>query len=93
MTQTEMILNHLKGGGSITGMEALNHFGCFRLASRISEIKKDNPGLDIRDEFVHQVNHEGVTKQFKKYWIYKAKNPADMFMSDQAALEHLMAKK
>ena len=91
-TQTEMILNHLKAGGEITSLDALNHFGCMRLASRISEIKKDNPRLDIRDEFVHRVNHEGLTKQFKKYWIHKEKLAPDMFFSADVQKQHELDK-
>lgn len=39
-TQNAKILNHLKSGKTITSLEALNLFGCFRLASRISDLKK-----------------------------------------------------
>ena len=35
MTQTEMILNHLKTKGRITPLEALNLYGCFRLGARV----------------------------------------------------------
>ena len=45
LTQTALILKHLKEGNSITALEALYDFGCFRLASRISELKK--AGWDI----------------------------------------------
>lgn len=38
-TQREKILAHLKSGKTITAMEALNQFGCFRLAARIKELK------------------------------------------------------
>ena len=44
-TQNEMILEHLVAGYSITALEALYDFGCFRLASRISDLKK--AGYDI----------------------------------------------
>lgn len=38
-TQRVKILAHLKSGKTITAMEALNQFGCFRLAARIKELK------------------------------------------------------
>ncbi len=37
-TQGEKILNYLMEGHTITAIEALNLFGCFRLASRISDL-------------------------------------------------------
>lgn len=40
MTQTEQILRHLETEGSITPLEALDIYGCFRLAARIGEIKE-----------------------------------------------------
>ena len=39
MTQCEQIEKHLADGKSITPIQALNKFGCLRLASRIHEIK------------------------------------------------------
>tara|TARA_Y100000814_G_C12355286_1_gene407971 strand:- start:190 stop:474 length:285 start_codon:yes stop_codon:yes gene_type:complete len=48
MTQAQKILNHLQNGNSITAIDALNNFGCFRLAARISDLKKD--GWDIKSE-------------------------------------------
>ena len=40
MTQNEMIINHLREYGSITQLEALREYGCMRLASRISDLRK-----------------------------------------------------
>ncbi len=39
MSQTEQILSHLKSGRPIDPMEALDKFGCFRLAARVNEIR------------------------------------------------------
>ena len=44
-THNQLIRQRLLDGGSITGMEALNEFGCYRLASRISDLRKE--GLKI----------------------------------------------
>lgn len=38
MSQNTDILNHLQNG-PITSLEALNKFGCFRLASRINDLR------------------------------------------------------
>jgi hypothetical protein len=39
MTQDLQILSYLKAGNAITPIDALNLFGCFRLAARIFELK------------------------------------------------------
>lgn len=41
MSQNEQILQHLKRGKTLTAIEALENFGCFRLAGRIYELKSD----------------------------------------------------
>lgn len=48
MTQTEQIKSHLVEGKSITPMDALREYGCFRLAARIDELRKQ--GLTIQTE-------------------------------------------
>ena len=45
MTQTEMIRAHLQSGRDQSPIDALNHYGCFRLAARIKELR--NQGLPI----------------------------------------------
>ena len=62
MSQKELILNHLKTGRTLTAIEALNQFGCFRLASRIVDLKKDNH--DIKTEM--RLSVDG-TKRFAEY--------------------------
>ena len=39
-SQNKKIAEWLKAGNSITAMEALNMFNCFRLASRINDLKQ-----------------------------------------------------
>jgi len=50
MSQNRMILYHLQRRGTITPFEALNEMGCFRLAARIDELRRD--GHPIRTEMV-----------------------------------------
>lgn len=38
-TQTQKILAYLLNGGKLTAIDALKKFKCFRLASRVSEIR------------------------------------------------------
>ena len=47
-SQNARIAAYLEAGNSITQMEALNLFQCFRLASRISDLR--NRGLQIITE-------------------------------------------
>lgn len=39
MSQQKKILDHLKKGKSLTPLDALNKFGCFRLGARIFELR------------------------------------------------------
>lgn len=48
-TQTEQILQYLKGGKAITPLDALNFFGCFRLAARIKDLRDDGYNI-VTDE-------------------------------------------
>lgn len=40
MSQCELILNHLRNHGSITPLEALQQYGCFRLGARIWDLRR-----------------------------------------------------
>ena len=40
MTQAEHILAYLKTGGSLTPLDALERFGCFRLGARVWDLKE-----------------------------------------------------
>lgn len=48
--QTDLILAHLKRGESITPLEALNLYGCFRLGARIDDLR--NKGYEIQTDMV-----------------------------------------
>lgn len=45
MTQTEQILQRLKTGRTLTPVDALNDFGCFRLAARVKDLR--DQGHDV----------------------------------------------
>ena len=49
-TQVKAILAYLQDGKTLTGLEALDRFGCSRLAARIGDIK--DAGYSIRSEMV-----------------------------------------
>jgi hypothetical protein len=61
-SQNQMIGEYLKAGHSITPLEALEKFGCFRLGARIADLKKQ--GLDIETEIV---NDKRTGKHWAKY--------------------------
>jgi len=48
-TQESQILNHLLAGRTLTPAVAMELFGCYRLASRIHDLRKV---IDIRTEIV-----------------------------------------
>lgn len=39
-SQNKTTLAHLQSCGTVTSLEALNLFGCMRLASRVNDLKK-----------------------------------------------------
>ena len=41
MAQNNEILSWLKTGKTLTPLDALNYFGCFRLSARIYDLKED----------------------------------------------------
>ena len=47
-SQEEEILNYLKEGNSITPLEALKQFGCFRLGARIYELKARGYNIEMQ---------------------------------------------
>jgi hypothetical protein len=50
LSQEAQILKHLRSGKTLTAIEALNRFGCFRLAARVKDLKEE--GHDIRSAIV-----------------------------------------
>ena len=64
MSQAQAILEYLKQGNSISPLEALHKFGCFRLGARIWDLKQ--AGYNIQEE---DVKLNG--KRFAKYTMVK----------------------
>ena len=60
-TQNELILEHLSKGNTLTSLEALEMFGCFRLASRISDLRR----------LGNNISSETVTKDRKSFSSYR----------------------
>lgn len=66
MTQCQMIIEYIDMFGSITTMEAFSDLGITRLASRISDLKKQ--GYDFEDEMEVKKNRYGKKVAYKRYW-------------------------
>lgn len=65
MTQTEKIRKHLDEHGSITALEAMNKYGIMRLASRMSDLKKE--GYRFTTERIAVRNREDEVCQIAIY--------------------------
>lgn len=58
-SQTALIKGWLLNGYSITQLDALNMFGCFRLSARIANLREE--GLDIITDMVN-INDKRIAK-------------------------------
>lgn len=65
MTQTTRILNYMETEGSITQLDALKEFGCMRLASRISELRR--AGVPIKRTMEASKNRYGEKVHYARY--------------------------
>ncbi len=59
-SQNEKVLAALMSGRSITAVDALREFGCFRLAARIAVLR----------EMGHQIDTEYITRDGKRFALY-----------------------
>lgn len=66
MSQKQRILKDLKRGKSITPIDALNEYGCFRLAARCAELRDQG----------HDIVADIVSRNGKRYASYRLKKEA-----------------
>ena len=66
-TQAQRVLAYMEEFGGITQFEAMKDLGVMRLASRISELKKN--GYKITSDVVGVKNRFGETCRVKRYRI------------------------
>ena len=64
-TQNQRILNYIEDFGSITQLEALKDLGVMRLASRVSDLRKQGYPIESKVERVQ--NRYGETCRVKRY--------------------------
>ena len=65
MTHCEQIIDYLHQFGSITPMEAFADLGITKLATRVSEMRRD--GREFKIETVKSTNRFGKTVRYAKY--------------------------
>ena len=65
--QCKQILDYMDRFGSINPLQALQDIGCFRLASRINDLKND--GYAIESERVNYETRLGEAKHCHEYRI------------------------
>lgn len=76
MSQTSMILHHLKREGSITPLDALSRYGIFRLSARIQELR--NKGHHIETELIdlpshkHCARYKLIQKPVQKFFQFQS---------------------
>ena len=70
MTQCDRILEYMTKRGSITSAEAINELGCYRLASRIHDLR--DRGYDIVKTMVSAENRYGDIVSFARYTLKQA---------------------
>lgn len=64
-TQCERIVQYIEQFGSITPAEAINDLGCYRLASRICDLKRR--GYPIHTEMITVKNRMGERCRVARY--------------------------
>ena len=65
MTQRDVIIEYIREFGSITPMQAFADLGITKLATRISEMRKE--GMKFKIETVSVKNRYGKTVSYAKY--------------------------
>lgn len=66
-TQNQRILDYIDEFGSITQLSALQDLGIMRLASRVSDMKKQ--GINIKSKTEAVKNRYGETCHIKRYFL------------------------
>ena len=66
-SQNKRILDYLMKGNRLTSLEALKMFGCMRLASRISDIRKKHPDINIVVDRIETA----TKKKVAQYYVLK----------------------
>ena len=66
MTDKAKVLEWLRAHGTITPMEALRGFGCYRLGARIWDLRHKD-GFDIETHMEYRINEDGEISKWAVY--------------------------
>ena len=66
-SQIDRILAVLESGGTLTALDALEDFGCSRLASRITDLKRR--GVPVASRMVQRLNRYGRLCRVAEYYM------------------------
>lgn len=69
MSQEKEIKHYLESGGKVSGISALEKFGCYRLSAVIFNLR--DKGMDIKTKMKDNINGK------KKYAEYYLENPQE----------------
>ena len=67
MSQATDIIEFIRDNGSITPKQAMDYLGIYRLASRITDLRK--AGIPIDKEMIPVLNRNGKTCRIARYTI------------------------
>lgn len=67
ITDKARVLEYLRTHGSITPLEALYDFGCYRLGARVFDLRRD--GYNIRTTIVQETDRNGEPMRYARYFI------------------------
>lgn len=69
MTQRTKILKHLQDYGTITALQAMESYRCFRLAAVIFNLREE--GNLITTDMIHYKDVEGENVRYAKYTLIR----------------------
>lgn len=61
-SQAGLILRHLQSGGTLTALDALDLFGCNRLAARVADLR--NKGYNVKSRWLTLANGKRVSEYY-----------------------------
>lgn len=67
LSQCNLVLAHMIARGSITQMEAVNDYGCYRLSARIADLRER--GYAIKTVTEKGKNRYGHNTQYARYYL------------------------
>lgn len=68
-SQCDLLLQYLKEHGSITGAEAFEKLGIYRLSARIADLRAE--GYVIETVYKHKTNKKGGNVTYGEYRLHK----------------------